>query len=132
MFFPLSNRRYAAIKCEAHWPLKDITGYMPMPKVDAIPKQWCVYMVRCDDGTLYTGITNDIERRISEHNSDKGGAKYTRPRQPVELVYMAIAESRSAAAKREYQIKRMPLIEKRRLVNESRANTSIKKWSITV
>jgi putative endonuclease len=91
-----------------------------MRKFDVIPKQWCVYIVRCEDGTLYTGITNDIERRIAEHNSDNGGAKYTRSRQPVELVHMEIVESRSAAAKREYQIKRMPLVEKRRLVNESK------------
>lgn len=80
-------------------------------------KQWCVYMVRCNDGTLYTGITNDVERRVAEHNSDNGGAKYTRGRQPVELVHMEIVESRSAAAKREYKIKRMSLAEKRQLAN---------------
>ena len=83
-------------------------------------KQWCVYICRCNDGTLYTGITNDIERRISEHNGGNGGAKYTRSRQPVELVYMKKMENRSMAAKREYQIKRMPLIDKRRLVDESK------------
>jgi putative endonuclease len=87
-----------------------------MRKLDLMPKQWCVYILRCEDGTLYTGITNDIERRVTEHNSDNGGAKYTRPRKPVERVYMEPVESRSAAAKREYQIKRMPLVEKRRLV----------------
>ncbi len=79
-------------------------------------KQWCVYIVLCRDGTLYTGITNDIERRIAEHNSAIGGAKYTKPRQPVKLVYMENAESRSTAAKREYRIKRMPLAEKRKLL----------------
>jgi putative endonuclease len=85
-------------------------------KIQAMLKQWCVYICRCNDGTLYTGITNDIERRIAEHNSGNGGAKYTRPRRPVELVYTAKVDTRSMATKREYQIKRMPLIEKRRLV----------------
>ena len=81
-------------------------------------KQWCVYICRCNDGTLYTGITNDIERRISEHNAGKCGAKYTRSRQPVELVYVEKVENRSMAAEREYQIKRMPLAEKRALFQE--------------
>lgn len=76
-----------------------------------MPKQWCVYICRCNDGTLYTGITNDIERRLTEHNNGNGGAKYTRPRRPVELVYAEIVDTRSMAAKRKYQIKRMPLIE---------------------
>ena len=48
---------------------------------------WYVYIVRCNDGTLYTGITKDLERRLAEHNSPKGGAKYTRTRKPVTLVY---------------------------------------------
>lgn len=80
-------------------------------------KQWCVYIVRCNDGSLYTGMTNDIERRILEHNALGGGAKYTRSRQPVELVYMEKVASRSVAAKREYLIKKMPLVEKRRLAD---------------
>lgn len=88
-------------------------------------KQWCVYMVRCNDGTLYTGITNDIERRVLEHNAETGGAKYTRARQPVALVYVENVESRSIAAKREYQIKRTPLIEKKRLVDASKSDNSI-------
>ncbi|MCK5340152.1 MAG: GIY-YIG nuclease family protein, partial [Desulfobulbaceae bacterium] len=63
---------------------------------------WHVYMVRCRDGTLYTGIATDLNRRIAEHNSEKNGAKYTRSRRPVCLVYSEKVESRSAAAKREY------------------------------
>ena len=70
---------------------------------------WYVYIVRCSDGTLYTGITKDLKKRIGEHNSDKDGAKYTKPRRPVDLVYSEQVESRSAAAKLEYQFKRMPL-----------------------
>ena len=77
---------------------------------------WYVYIVRCSDGTLYTGITTDIDGRIASHNSGKGGAKYTRARRPVELVYAERAGSRSEAAKREYRIKRMPLMAKRGMV----------------
>ena len=69
---------------------------------------WHVYIVRCSDGTLYTGIARDLEKRIAEHNSEAGGARYTRPRRPVELVYSEEAASRSEALKREYEIKRLP------------------------
>lgn len=68
---------------------------------------WYIYIVRCCDGTFYTGITIDIKKRLSEHNSPEGGAKYTSGRQPVELVYSETADSRSEAARREYQIKKM-------------------------
>ena len=80
---------------------------------------WSVYVVRCSDGTLYTGITKDLERRITEHNSEKGGAKYTKPRRPVRLVYSEQAVSRSAAAQREYQIKKMELKKKKKLINRA-------------
>jgi len=49
--------------------------------------EWTVYILRCRDGSLYTGITTDPERRLAEHNSDRGAARYTRPRRPVRLVY---------------------------------------------
>ena len=78
---------------------------------------WHVYIVRCRDGTLYTGITKDLERRITEHNSEKGGAKYTKPRRPVRLVYSEQAGSRSAAAQREYQIKKVSLKKKNELID---------------
>ncbi len=69
---------------------------------------WFLYMVRCADETLYTGITTDVERRISEHNSDdRVGARYTRTRRPVQLVYTEQVESRSAAAIREAAIKKL-------------------------
>ena len=74
---------------------------------------WYVYIVRCSDGTLYTGITKDLKKRIGEHNSDKGGAKYTKSRRPVDLVYSEQVESRSAAAKLEYRFKRMPRAKKK-------------------
>jgi len=69
---------------------------------------WYVYMVRCSDGTLYTGITNDLEKRIAAHNSGRDGARYTRSRRPVKLVYSEQAESKSSAASLEYRIKRLP------------------------
>jgi putative endonuclease len=64
-----------------------------------------VYMVECADKTLYTGITTDLERRVIEHNSSDKGAKYTRARRPVTLVYSERYEDRSRASKREYEIK---------------------------
>ena len=79
---------------------------------------WCVYMVRCSDGTLYTGITKNLEKRIEAHNSDKDGARYTRSRRPVKLVYSELAGSQSAAAKLEYRLKKLPLAKKKVLVEE--------------
>ena len=85
---------------------------------------WFVYIVSCSDGTLYTGITTDIERRMAEHNSEKAGARYTRSRRPVRLVYREAAENRSEASRREYQIKRMSSVEKKRLVRKSASETA--------
>jgi putative endonuclease len=69
---------------------------------------WCVYMLRCADGTLYTGITTDVLRRVAEHNGERGpGARYTRSRRPVQLVYVEAAPDRAAASRREAQIKRL-------------------------
>jgi len=69
---------------------------------------WWVYIVSCADTTLYTGMTTDVERRVAEHNSASPlAAKYTRARQPVVLVYKEACHSRSTAARREYEIKKM-------------------------
>ncbi|HHO65960.1 MAG TPA: GIY-YIG nuclease family protein [Epsilonproteobacteria bacterium] len=65
-----------------------------------------VYMVKCADDTLYTGIATELERRIEEHNASDKGAKYTRVRRPVELVYSETYPDRSTASKREYEIKK--------------------------
>ena len=74
---------------------------------------WFVYIVRCADGTLYTGIARDVERRIEEHNSnDQLAASYTRSRRPVALAYKEAVETRSAALKREYEIKQLTRSEK--------------------
>lgn len=76
--------------------------------------EWHVYILRCADGTLYTGIATDISARLATHNAGKG-AKYTRGRLPAELAYQEAAESQSAALKREHAIKRLPAADKRRL-----------------
>lgn len=73
------------------------------------------YMLRCKDGTLYTGWTNDLKRRIKAHNSGKG-AKYTKSRRPVKLVYCEEFPTREEAMKREWAIKRMGKKEKEMLV----------------
>jgi putative endonuclease len=73
---------------------------------------WHVYILSCSDDTLYTGITNDLERRVEEHNSSKLGAKYTRGRRPVKLVYSKEVISRSEALKEEYRIKQLSREEK--------------------
>jgi len=65
-----------------------------------------LYIVECSDGTLYTGIATDLDRRIEEHNSSDKGAKYTRARRPVTLVYSEEYPNRSEASKREYFIKK--------------------------
>lgn len=76
---------------------------------------WFVYMLRCGDGTLYTGATDDVPRRLAAHRAGKG-AKYTRGRGPLELVYQEQVPDKSAALKREYQIKRLPKQEKEGLI----------------
>ncbi len=74
--------------------------------------QWFVYMLRCADNSLYTGITTDLVRRVDEHNAKKSVTRYTRVRQPVKLVYKETAESRSQASQREAQIKKLLKAEK--------------------
>ena len=74
---------------------------------------WVVYLLRCADGTLYCGITNNIERRLKQHNGiQSGGAKYTRSRRPVELIAMLEQEDRGAASRLEKQIQSLPRLKK--------------------
>jgi predicted GIY-YIG superfamily endonuclease len=80
-----------------------------------ISSRWYVYVVRCADSTLYTGVATDLHARIAAHNAGRG-AKYTKSRLPVTLVYEEIVEDRSAALRREYEIKRLPPDAKRALV----------------
>ena len=78
-------------------------------------KKWFVYLLLCCDQTLYCGITDDVQRRLEMHRSGKG-AKYTRGRGPLELVYTEECESYSSALKREYAIKQLPRSEKLKLI----------------
>ncbi len=77
---------------------------------------WYVYILKCSDGSLYTGTTTDISRRVTEHNLSKGG-NYTRTRMPVKLVYQEPHSNRSEALKREIQIKRWSKEKKLALIN---------------
>jgi putative endonuclease len=80
-------------------------------------KDYFVYIVECADGTYYTGITTDIERRVLEHNHSFKAAKYTRSRRPVRLVYSVIIGTRSEASKEEYRIKKLNRKNKIDLIN---------------
>lgn len=77
-----------------------------------------VYLLRCADGTLYTGFTNDLARRLAAHNAGRG-AKYTRGRRPVELVYWESFSNKSSALRREYAIKQLPRRQKLTLIQSS-------------
>jgi putative endonuclease len=79
--------------------------------------RWWVYIVQCADGTFYTGCTTDIRRRVNEHNTGVG-AKYVRGREPVKLVFLESARDRSAAQKREAEIKKMSRKRKIALIEE--------------
>ncbi len=82
-------------------------------------QSWFVYIVACRDGTLYTGITTDLTRRLAEHNGTGKpgvGAKYTSTRRPVTLVYSESKTTRSEAQQREWQLKRLTKQEKRELI----------------
>jgi putative endonuclease len=74
--------------------------------------EWSIYLLRCADGSVYTGIATDVSRRISEHEQGKRGAKYLRGRGPFELVYQRAVGDRSIATKIEYRVKQLARIEK--------------------
>ncbi len=82
-------------------------------------KKWFVYMLRCGDGSLYTGITTDVEHRLAVHRSGKG-AKYTRGRGPLELVYTELCQTHGDALRRERSIKDLTREEKIALVKEGK------------
>lgn len=105
-----------------------------MTDVTQAAKRWYVYIVRCADGTLYTGVAVDVVRRVAEHNGMGAngkratrdiGARYTRSRRPVKLAYHEPAANRAAACKREYRIKQLTRREKLALLTKK--ETSIAK-----
>lgn len=84
---------------------------------DESPKPWFVYMVECSDQSLYTGIAINPEQRVARHN-EGSGARYTRSRRPVTLVYSEPASDKGAALRREAEIKRLSAGEKRAIIAE--------------
>lgn len=90
-----------------------------MATLETEASTWHVYIVLCADRSLYTGIAKDVIMRVKQHN-DGHGAKYTRSRRPVELVYRESVGTHGAALRREHAIKRMPLDRKRALVEQGR------------
>jgi putative endonuclease len=81
---------------------------------------WYVYIVRCSDDSLYTGVARDLQQRIRQHNEGKRGARYTRGRRPVALVYHEAMPDRAAAQQREYRIKQLSRVQKQRLITAQR------------
>ncbi len=79
---------------------------------------WYVYILECADGTLYTGVTNNLKRRVEEHNFHELGAKYTKARRPVKLVYSKRKKTRATAQKEECEIKNLPRLEKIKLIKK--------------
>jgi len=85
-----------------------------------------VYILECNDGSLYTGITKDISKRLNEHNLSDKGAKYTKVRRPVKLVYKESSENRSTASKREYAIKKLTRLKKLALIYKGNSSKLVK------
>ncbi|MFW9921882.1 MAG: GIY-YIG nuclease family protein [Candidatus Thorarchaeota archaeon] len=84
--------------------------------------KYFVYIVQCSDTTLYTGYTFDLEKRINQHNSSNQGAKYTKMRRPVKLVYYEILPNQKEAIKREREIKKLSRDKKLLMVNDFKNN----------
>ncbi|MDD5157419.1 GIY-YIG nuclease family protein [Sulfurimonas sp.] len=84
--------------------------------MSSLESDWFVYILKCCDNTLYTGITVDLLRRVDEHNGSPKGAKYTKARRPVELLYSEKCDDKSSASKREIAIKKLSKIKKLELV----------------
>jgi putative endonuclease len=83
---------------------------------------WFVYILKCSDGTLYTGSTTSLDRRLLEHNETSKGAKYTRSRRPVELVAFCIVKDRSAALRLESKVKSLKKSEKIAYLTKEKSN----------
>lgn len=87
---------------------------------------WFVYLLRCNDNSLYAGITTDIERRLHQHNHTKLGAKYTRAKRPVTLAFIESAADKSSASKREYQLRKLTKTLKEELVSTYLSDRNIR------
>ncbi len=82
--------------------------------------EYSLYIVRCNSGTLYTGIATDVAKRLEEHRSGRRGAKYLRGRGPIELVFAEVAGDRARASQLEYRVKKLPRSEKLALIDGRR------------
>ena len=80
--------------------------------------KWYLYVLQCSDGTYYTGVTTDIDRRVNEHNTSNRGAKYTKSRRPTRVVYFLEYDDRSSAQKAEYNFKRLTRKQKKETIDE--------------
>lgn len=90
-----------------------------------LKKKWLIYILECRDGSLYCGITNNLEKRLKQHKGEiKGGAKYTRSHLPCKLVYEEKSASRSEALQREVIIKKMSKVEKQTLISSFKEDSS--------
>src|SRR5574338_1244368 len=114
---PAHSRRFAAPEARRFGRKRDDPSERAYPEsqVAKAVSSWCVYVLRCGDGTLYTGVTNDPERRLRQH-SDGTGARYTRSRLPVTIVYQETAADRGTALRREVALKRLSRMEKLALI----------------
>ena len=99
--------------------MKDGVGEISGPFSEIMEQTWKLYIIRCGDGTLYTGITVDVEHRFAMHQSGKG-AKYTRGRGPLELVYMEECGTHTEALRREIAVKRLSRLEKMKLIENNK------------
>ena len=91
---------------------------MTLTKKKEKKHKWFMYVLECSDSTLYTGITTNIHRRINEHNTSIKGAKYTRNRRPVKLLYKIEFENRSSASKAEIRFKKLTRKQKLDIIND--------------
>ena len=82
--------------------------------------EYSLYIVRCNSGTLYTGIATDVTKRLEEHRSGRRGAKYLRGRGPIELVFTEVAGDRARASQLEYRVKKLPRSQKLALIDGRR------------
>ena len=102
------EKRCTRKSTEGSNPSLSANNFTPMP--------YSVYILKCNDETLYTGITNDLSKRIQAHNSSKTGAKYTKARRPVTLQYSETYQTKSEALKREIEIKKFTRAQKLHLI----------------
>lgn len=94
------------------------------------PKRWLLYILKCEDNTLYTGITNDLARRVEQHNAGTA-SRYTRSRRPVSVVHQEPCRNKSFALKKEYAIKALTRKEKEEYIRKKQASLRRKKKNKT-